>query len=258
STTPAPTTPAATTPAAPATATPTTEVASTTGIAVVTVLNQHNQPVKDAVVTIGAVTGTTDKNGQVTLRGLTPGSTSGSIKYGDQKKAITVEVASGAQLPKAQKFTIQTKNTSALVPISAGILLLVIIGVATFLLLDHGRSARSLLQKLHKHPSPDTATDADLKFNTTTITPQTAPSASVLPAKPLPLTPAPTHTDFAPRQPIPESHPTPTVAPEPATPTPPAPAAPRPLRPRNIAISREHAMEPGTIVRPSVDGFHRA
>jgi outer membrane biosynthesis protein TonB len=102
-------------------------------ILAVKVIDQKNNPVEGATVTIGSVHGKTDKKGTVTLEGLAPGQSTVLIDYSGQKtsKKVDIEVPTGA----AQSVTLSILTSKNYLPIiiPSAIALLVLIAGAFFL-----------------------------------------------------------------------------------------------------------------------------
>jgi hypothetical protein len=94
----------------------------------VRVVNQKNQPVKGAKVTIGEKSGTTDKDGRVTLSDLPLGNLAGTVEYQGRKTTVSVEMKTPKEGDANQSatFKIETKANTWLIAglIGAAVILL--------------------------------------------------------------------------------------------------------------------------------------
>jgi hypothetical protein len=97
----------------------------------VTVVNQNKKAVKGAKVTLGDSTGTTDKNGRVTLSDLPEGKLVGTVTYKGKDHVVNVEVKTPdpkATAPQSATFTIKTPGTNLLIILLPLILILLLVG----------------------------------------------------------------------------------------------------------------------------------
>lgn len=102
---------------------------------VITVVDHNKKPVKDAKVTIGKISGTTDKDGRVTLTGLPVGKVKAVIEYNGKKTnaSVTVDrINSKSAEPQSVTLIIErTSNHTATIVIV--VLALLAIAVALFI-----------------------------------------------------------------------------------------------------------------------------
>jgi hypothetical protein len=108
---------------------------------VLTVLDQDDRPVKSAKVVVYGISGTTDANGKVTLKGLDPGTAQGNVYYGNQIIPISIKV-NASEDTQVAKVNIKIKKSSAIVPISLGATV-VIIAIAAFLIFSNRKKLAS-------------------------------------------------------------------------------------------------------------------
>jgi hypothetical protein len=97
----------------------------------VTVINQKKKPVSGAKVTLGDTTGTTNKDGKVTLSDLPLGKLVGTVTYKGKQHVVSTEVNQAdpqATSPQSATFTIKTSGISLWIIILPLILILLLIG----------------------------------------------------------------------------------------------------------------------------------
>jgi hypothetical protein len=201
SSTPAPTTttPSATTTTPTDTTTAATD--STSAKVTLTLLDQDGRPVVSAKVTVDGVTGTTDKDGKVTLSGITPGAVTGTVTYKGETKSISLNVKDGSTQPaQSANITIKVKKSSSAAPIVITVGTLAVVAGAAYALAGPGNGLSSLIKKLPgaggpKPPVPTAGAGAGPTPPTTPTPPAPTPQASATTVQENPQTVLPKHVD---------------------------------------------------------------
>jgi hypothetical protein len=275
-TTPAP----APTGGTPVTDTPTDATATTTteskpATVSLTILDQDGKPIAGASVSIGGVTGKTDKNGKVTLDKLPAGTASGIVTYKGQRQAISLDVQDGSDQPKqSSQLTIRIKKTNSTAPIVITVSTLIIVAIGAFTLIGPGKGLLKLVGKgknsvLPQAPAAKPAATRNLPPASAVIQPAAAlhaipstpavhemkplePQAPV--AAPAPVVEAKPPVEVPAPQPV-QPAPTPeTVIPQPA-PVAPVPAAPAPEPAKPAPSPPQPApAPPAANIKPLVPG----
>jgi outer membrane biosynthesis protein TonB len=96
----------------------------------ITVVDQKNTLLGGAEVTLGDATGTTDKDGKVTLNDLPIGNVTGNVTFKGKKHPVSVEIKpqdSNAIVPQDAKLTIHTSGINWLIFILPLIILLLLV-----------------------------------------------------------------------------------------------------------------------------------
>jgi hypothetical protein len=125
----------------PTTSASTTKAVSSRGTVQIKVTNQKNKPIEGAKVTLAGVSGKTDKNGLVILKGLYPGEAKGSISYKDKTQSISLYIESGTteNAPQAVTFSIKTQSLSLAVKLLlAAVGIIMLIGIIDLAFISKG------------------------------------------------------------------------------------------------------------------------
>jgi hypothetical protein len=152
---------------------------------VLTVLDQDDRPVKSAKVVVDGISGTTDANGKVTLKGLDSGTAQGNVYYGNQIIPISVKV-NASEDTQVAKVNIKVKKSSATVPASLGATV-VIIAIAAFLILSNRKKpafAHSMTTAAPTAPTPHVKTEFTEPLSRPEPRPGPAPTEDKVPEKP--------------------------------------------------------------------------
>lgn len=153
----------------------------------VTVVDQNNKRVSGAKVTFGSHSGTTDKQGQVIIDGLTLGKQAGTVSYRGKSTPVTVQVSDSTGKPQAVSFKIQTTSAYAVWIIAAAVLVL-LLGVAALIVRkgrggtpgpsEGGGNPFSGIKKLFSHRKQNTSGGPGGTINPTVAPPSASSTDS--------------------------------------------------------------------------------